>query len=218
MNILLVEDDALLLQGFIPALNNEGYACESVATLQDASACLDSGWCNLVILDVGLSAGEEGALFAFLNNLNHRLPVLIVTAHDAVQVRIACLDAGVGDDIIKPFSREELLARIRRLAYRIRYQPEEDIVVDDLRLEIKHQHITLNSQPLNITPKEYLILSRLMMNVGHPVARDTLQRDIYQRKNASSTNVLEVHIHHLREKIGRERIRTVRNVGYALIR
>lgn len=217
MKILIVEHDALLLQGLILALEGEGYVCEGVATRREAETHLASGLCQLVILDLGLPDGAGLYLLSHLCHQIKRLPVLIITAGDAVDERIAGLEAGADDDIIKPFSNQELLARVHKLTHS-GIRGRQQVVVDDLRLEMKYRQIFMNDRALEITPKEYVILARLMMSVGNPVHRDTLCEDIYQRRSQPTTNVLEVHIHNLREKIGKERIRTVRSFGYALIR
>lgn len=217
MKILIVEDDALLLQGLILALEGEGYVCDGVTTVQDAEAHFASGLYSLVVLDLGLP-DEDGLHFLLrLRRQKKMTPVLILTARDSISERIAGLDAGADDYLIKPFSLEELLARIRALIRRHVNQGDSHLMVGALALDMTHRQISLAGTLLDLTPKEYAILSRLMLKAGNPVHREILYQDIYNWETEPSTNTLEVHIHNLRDKIGKSTIRTVRGFGYALV-
>ena len=177
MKILIVEDDTLLLQGLILAAQTEGYACDGVTTARMAEQSLEAGHYSLVVLDLGLP-DEDGLHFlARIRQKKYTLPVLILTARDTLTDKIAGLDVGADDYLVKPFALEELI----------------------------------------LTPKEYALLSRLMLKAGSPVHREILYNDIYNWDNEPSTNTLEVHIHNLRDKVGKARIRTVRGFGYMLV-
>ncbi|MDU5689860.1 MAG: response regulator transcription factor [Citrobacter freundii] len=192
MKILIVEDDTLLLQGLILAAQTEGYACDGVSTARAAEQCLESGHYSLVVLDLGLP-DEDG--LHFLNRIRQKkytVPVLILTARDTVKDRVSGLDVGADDYLVKPFALEELHARIRALLRRHNNQGESELI-------------------------EYALLSRLMLKAGSPVHREILYNDIYSWDNEPSTNTLEVHIHNLRDKVGKSRIRTVRGFGYMLV-
>lgn len=217
MKILVVEDDALLLQGLIIALEGERYVCDGVTTVREAEAHLASGLYSLLVLDLGLP--DEDGLHLLLRQRRQKikLPVLILTARDTVQERIAGLDAGADDYLIKPFALDELLARIRALIRRHVNQGDSRIEAGNLSLDMAHRQIHFSGELLDLTPKEYAILSRLMLKAGKPVHREVLYNDIYNWETEPSTNTLEVHIHNLREKIGKSSIRTLRGFGYALI-
>lgn len=218
MKILIVEDDALLLQGLILAMQSEGYACDGVSTGREAMLCLGSGHYSLIVLDLGLPDEDGLHLLQRLRREKVSLPVLILTARDTVEDRICGLDAGADDYLIKPFALEELNARIRALLRRHNNQGDSEIVVDDLRLNVNTRQVWLAGHSMDLTPKEYALLSRLMLKAGSPVHREILYNDIYNWDNEPATNTLEVHIHNLRDKIGKDRIRTVRGFGYQLIK
>ncbi|WP_312979322.1 two-component system response regulator PmrA [Atlantibacter sp.] len=218
MKILVVEDDALLLQGLVMALEGEGYVCDGVSTARAAEASLLAGQYSLLILDLGLPDEDGLHVLLRLRRQKMMLPVLILTARDSVNERIAGLDAGADDYLIKPFALEELLARIRALIRRHANQAENTISVGNLTMDMTHRIAKLDGVQVELTPKEYAILCRLMLKAGHPVHREILYNDIYNWDNEPSTNTLEVHIHNLRDKIGKAAIRTVRGFGYALIK
>lgn len=216
MKILVVEDDALLLEGLLLALEGEGYVCDGVTSAKAAQAHLSCGLYSLIVLDLGLP-DEDGLHFLTrLRREKNRQPVLILTARDTVSERIAGLDAGADDYLVKPFALDELLARIRAIIRRHLNQADNQLQVGDLALDMAHRQIRLAGEPLELTPKEYAILSRLMLKAGQPVHREMLYQDIYNWETEPSTNTLEVHIHNLRDKIGKSAIRTVRGFGYTL--
>nr|WP_318382293.1 two-component system response regulator PmrA [uncultured Enterobacter sp.] len=218
MKILVVEDDALLLQGLLLAMQSEGYACDGVSTAREAELCLAGGIYSLIVLDLGLP-DEDGIHFlARIRREKFSQPVLILTARDTLEDRIAGLDSGADDYLIKPFALEELNARIRALLRRHHNQGDSELVVDNLTLNVTNRQVWLAGHSLDLTPKEYALLSRLMLKAGSPVHREILYNDIYNWDNEPSTNTLEVHIHNLRDKIGKDRIRTVRGFGYQLVK
>ncbi len=216
MKILVIEDDALLLQGLILAMQNEGYVCDGVATAHDAKSCLANAHYSLVVLDLGLPDQDGLQLLSSLRRDKFTQPVLILTARDTVGDRIAGLDTGADDYLIKPFALDELNARIRALLRRHHNQGDSELTIDNLTLNVTRRQVWLEGQLLELTPKEYALLSRLMLKAGSPVHREILYNDIYSWENEPSTNTLEVHIHNLREKIGKTRIRTVRGFGYMM--
>lgn len=216
MKILVVEDDTLLLQGLILAMQSEGYACDGVATAQQAALSLANGHYSLVVLDLGLP-DEDG--LHFLNRMRQQklsVPVLILTARDTLEDRVSGLDTGADDYLVKPFALEELNARIRALLRRNLNQGDNEVTVENLRLNVTRRQVWLDGELLELTPKEYALLSRLMLKAGSPVHREILYNDIYNWDNEPATNTLEVHIHNLRDKVGKARIRTVRGFGYQL--
>lgn len=218
MKVLVVEDDALLLQGLLLAMQSEGYVCDGVTTAHEAALCLANGHYGLMVLDLGLP-DEDGLQFlARIRREKISLPVLILTARDTVNDRITGLDTGADDYLVKPFALEELNARVRALLRRHHNQGDNEIAVGNLRLNVTRRLVALGDTQLELTPKEYALLSRLMAKAGSPVHREILYNDIYSWDNEPSTNTLEVHIHNLRDKIGKTRIRTVRGFGYMLVK
>lgn len=217
MKILVVEDDALLQQGLILAMQSEGYACDGVSTAHEAGLSLATGHYSLMVLDLGLPDEDGMHFLARLRREKFALPVLILTARDTLGDRISGLDCGADDYLVKPFALEELNARIRALLRRYNNQADSELVDGNLRLNLTRRQAWLDEQLLELTPKEYALLSRLMLKSGSPVHREILYNDIYNWDNEPATNTLEVHIHNLRDKIGKSRIRTVRGYGYMLL-
>ncbi len=199
MKILIVEDDTLLLQGLILAAQTEGYACDGVTTARMAEQSLEAGHYSLVVLDLGLP-DEDGLHFlARIRQKKYTLPVLILTARDTLTDKIAGLDVGADDYLVKPFALEELHARIRALLRRHNNQGESELIVGNLTLNMGRRQVWMGGEELILTPKEYALLSRLMLKAGSPVHREILYNDIYNWDNEPSTNTLEVHIHNLRD-------------------
>lgn len=217
MKILVVEDDTLLLQGLILAMQSEGYACDGVSTARQAALSLANGHYSLVVLDLGLPDEDGLHLLQRLRQEKVSTPVLILTARDTLEDRVSGLDTGADDYLVKPFALEELNARIRALLRRNLNQGDNEVTVENLRLNVTRRQVWLDDTLLDLTPKEYALLSRLMLKAGSPVHREILYNDIYNWDNEPSTNTLEVHIHNLRDKVGKARIRTVRGFGYQLV-
>lgn len=170
----------------------------------------------MIILDLGLPDQDGTLLLRQWRRQHVTLPVLILTARDALEDRVDGLDAGADDYLVKPFALAELLARVRALIRRYQGQSDNLVQQDDLSLNLSTQQVCLQGQPLEITPKEFAILSRLIMRAGQTVNRELLQQDLYTWNDDLSSNTLEVHIHNLRRKLGKDRIRTVRGIGYRL--
>lgn len=144
------------------------------------------------------------------------LPVLILTARDALEDRVDGLDAGADDYLIKPFALAELQARVRALIRRYQGQSDNEISVGNLKINLSSQQTYLGDAQVEVTPKEFAILTRLMMRAGQTVNRELLQQDLYTWQDDLGSNTLEVHVHNLRRKLGKELIRTVRGIGYRL--
>ncbi|CNI15291.1 two-component system response regulator PmrA [Yersinia pekkanenii] len=216
MKLLIVEDDELLQKGIAMALTSEGYACDCAGTATEAHSLLQTSQYSMIILDLGLPDQDGAVLLRQWRRQHVTLPVLILTARDSLEDRVDGLDAGADDYLIKPFALAELLARTRALIRRYQGQSDNLVQQDDLSLNLSTQQVYLQDQPLEITPKEFAILSRLIMRAGQTVNRELLQQDLYTWNDDLGSNTLEVHIHNLRRKLGKDRIRTVRGIGYRL--
>lgn len=216
MKLLIVEDDELLQQGLVMALAAEGYACDCALTAAQANTLIDTSQYSMVILDLGLPDVDGSALLRQWRRRQLDLPVLILTARDALEDRVDGLDAGADDYLIKPFALIELQARVRALIRRYQGHSDNLLQQDDLTLNLSSQQVYLQQQPIDITPKEFALLSRLIMRAGQTVNRELLQQDLYAWNDDLGSNTLEVHVHNLRRKLGKDRIRTVRGIGYRL--
>jgi len=216
MKLLIVEDDALLQSGLTQALNSEGYAVDCAGSAAESNALLRSSQYSLIVLDLGLPDRDGATLLRQWRRDGIAVPVLILTARDALEDRVDGLDAGADDYLVKPFALAELQARVRALIRRYQGHSDNLLQQGDLTLNLSSQQVLLENLPLEITPKEFALLTRLLMRVGQNVHRETLQQDLYSWNDDPGSNTLEVHIHNLRRKLGKDRIKTVRGVGYRL--
>ncbi|WP_446028324.1 two-component system response regulator PmrA [Lelliottia amnigena] len=216
MKLLIVEDDLLLQEGLVLGLANEGYALDCAATAAEADSLIQSGEYSLVILDLGLPDKDGATLLSQWRRRGVDNPVLILTARDAIEDRIHGLDSGADDYLVKPFALAELQARARALIRRYQGHSDNLVADGDLTLNLQTQQVLCNSHPVEVTPKEFALLTRLIMRSGQTVHRETLQQDIYSWQDDPGSNTLEVHIHNLRRKLGKDRIKTIRGVGYRL--
>ncbi|MBB1520653.1 response regulator [Aquipseudomonas guryensis] len=214
MRLLLVEDDKALGEGLRLGLRQEGY---TVDWLQDGASALHallSETFDLVVLDLGLPRLSGIQVLQQLRKSGSALPVLILTARDATEDRIAGLDAGADDYLIKPFDLDELKARLRALLRRSAGRAEVRIEHAGVSLDPSSQQVTYLGKAVPMTPKEYLLLHELLSQPGKVLTRERLAQSLYGWDEEAESNTLEVHIHHLRKKLFNNLIRTVRGVGY----
>jgi len=216
MKLLIVEDDELLQSGLAQALSAKGYAVDCAGSAAESNALLRSGQYTLIVLDLGLPDRDGASLLRQWRREGLAIPVLILTARDALEDRVEGLDAGADDYLIKPFALAELQARVRALIRRYQGHSDNQLQQGDLTLNLSSQQVLLENQSVDITPKEFALLTRLLMRIGQNVHRETLQQDLYSWNDDPGSNTLEVHIHNLRRKLGKDRIKTVRGVGYRL--
>ena len=216
MKILVVEDDTLLRQGLQQALSQEQYSCDVAVNCAEAESLIKVSEYGLIILDLGLPDGDGMSLLKRWRQRGMVQPVLILTARDALDERVAGLDRGADDYMVKPFALAELLARVRALLRRDQKLASNQIISGDLMLDLQQKTVTLAGAPVVLTRREFALLRRLVMQAGKLVSRERLQEDIYDWQDDIGSNALEVHIHHLRRKLGTTRIRTVRGEGYCL--
>lgn len=216
MKILITEDDPLLLKGLYSALSAEGFVCEMADTAKLAKQLMQNYSFTVAILDLGLPDSDGLQLLRTWRQQNNDIPVLILTARDTIEDRVEGLDLGADDYLIKPFALQELLARVRALIRRREGICLNIINYGQFKVDLKQQLAFDNNIPLNLTPKEFALLARLITKPEQQIHRDILQNDLYNWNNDPNSNVLEVHIHALRQKIGKRFIQTVRGYGYRL--
>lgn len=216
MKILIVEDDSLLQKGLFDGITSNGYVCELASNGKQAEEHLQFGQFSLIILDLGLPDCDGLDLLTRWRKNQIDTPVLILTARDTIEDKVEGLDLGADDYLIKPFALTELLARIRALIRRNQGTAYNHISYGAITIDIKQKNVMLNQQEVILTPKEFIVLSRLMLKAGEKVHRDLLQNDLYDWQSDPSSNVLEVYIHGLRNKLGKNFIKTVRGYGYQL--
>lgn len=214
MRLLLIEDDVALGEGIHQALRREGYTVDWVKDGTSALHALLSEGFDLAILDLGLPRLDGLSVLRRLRESGSALPVLILTARDATEDRIAGLDAGADDYLIKPFDLNELKARLRALLRRSAGRAQVVIEHAGIRLDPATQQVSYHATPVLLTPKEYQLLHELLSPPGRVMTRERLVQLLYGWNEEADSNTLEVHIHHLRRKFCSELIRTVRGVGY----
>ncbi len=216
MRLLVVEDDTLLGDGIRAGLEHEGYAVDWVEAAESAELALKTGQYDLMILDLGLPGMPGLTLLKRLRERENDLPVLILTARDAVQDRIEGLDSGADDYLSKPFDLEELAARIRALLRRRSGRANPVIRHHEITLDPAAHEVTRNGEVVDISPREFAILQMLLENRGKVMSRSRLEEGLYSWNAEVESNTVEVHIHHLRRKLGASLIRTIRGVGYII--
>lgn len=214
MRLLLVEDDAALGEGICDGLRLEGYTLDWLLDGQQALHALQGETFDLVVLDLGLPRLDGLELLRRLRAGGDAVPVLILTARDALDDRIAGLDAGADDYLVKPFDLNELKARLRALLRRSAGRARVLIEHAGVSLDPATRQVRFNGQPVVLTPKEYLLLHELLAQPGKVFTRERLTQLLYGWDDEPESNTLEVNIYQLRKKLCSGLIRTVRGIGY----
>ena len=217
MRILIVEDDPLLGSGLRTGLRQDGYQADWVQDPDAAEHALRVEHFDLMVLDLGLPGRDGLSLLRDVRNAGIVLPVLILTARDAIADKVSGLDAGADDYLVKPFDLDELSARIRALTRRHAGQATALARVGELTLDSRRRLAMLREQELSLPPREFALLETLVAHADQVVPRARLLATLYGWRDEIESNALEVHIHHLRGKLGKERILTVRGIGYRLV-
>lgn len=216
MRILLAEDNPHLGDGLMVGLRQAGYAVDWVKDGVAAELALQSEPYDLLVLDLGLPRKQGLAVLAGLRARGQALPVLILTARDAVSDKVEGLDAGADDYLVKPVDLEELAARVRALSRRAAGRAAPLLSVGELVLDPAAHRVTLAGEPVELSAREFALLQTLMEHAGRVLTRAQLEASLYGWQEEPESNALEVHIHHLRKKLGAERIKTLRGVGYTM--
>lgn len=216
MRILLVEDDTLLGEGMVSALKLGGYAVDWALDGKTARAALQTTTYSACLLDLGLPDCDGLSILGSIRQRGGDLPVLILTARDTKAQRILGLDAGADDYLVKPFDIEELYARLRALIRRAGGLTCQILTHAGITLNPASGEVSLHGQRIELSAREYALLLDLMMHKGHIRSREQLQESLYAWDEETASNIIDVHIHHLRKKLGTQCILTVRGMGYQL--
>jgi two-component system, OmpR family, response regulator len=223
MRLLLVEDDRELGNAVVSSLSSEGYAVDWSIDGASATAAISAHTYDAVVLDLGLPR-ESG--LSVLKRLRSRTdpmaaaPVLITTAMDAVQDRVAGLDAGADDYLVKPFSLDELHARLRALIRRRNAVTRDSLVHGQLVFDLKARQASVNEKALELSAREAAILEVLLLRAGRAVSKEQLLESLYTWDQEITLNAIEVYVHRLRKKleIAGVVVRTFRGLGYCIDR
>lgn len=216
MRVLLVEDDELLGSAVQAGLDQAGYTVDWLRDGQQAANALQDDEPDLLVLDLGLPGKDGLTVLRELRARDSTLPVLILTARDMVDDRIAGLDVGADDYLVKPFDLGELSARLRAISRRRGGRASPLIQYGDLVFDPAARLVTVDGADVNLSAKAIAILEALLERPGMPLSRERLEQILYGWGEGVESNAVEVHIHHLRKKLGKDRIRTIRGLGYMM--
>ena len=214
MRLLLVEDDTMIGEAVLQVLRAEHYAVDWVRDGQMADEALRTGHYDLVLLDLGLPRRSGLDVLRTLRAARNAVPVLVATARDAVSDRIAGLDAGADDYVVKPYDTDELLARIRALLRRSAGRGEPVFEHRGVSLNPATREATVQGQPVSLSAREWAVLEPLLARPGVVLSRTQLEEKLFSWKDDISSNAVEVYIHGVRKKLGTDFIQTVRGLGY----
>ena len=218
MRLLLVEDDPMIGDALLALLRAEHYAVDWVRDGEMADTALRSGRYDLVLLDLGLPRRDGLDVLRALRARRDGVPVLVATARDAVADRIAGLDAGADDYVVKPYDTAELLARLRALIRRRAGSSQPVYAQHGVTLDPATHEATLHGAPVALSAREWAVLEPLLARPGAVLSRAQLEEKLYGWKDDISSNAVEVYIHGLRRKLGAGLIQTVRGLGYLVPR
>ena len=217
MRLLLVEDDTMIGRAMRQGLGDAGFVVDWVTDGRAAALALANGVYDLVVLDLGLPGMDGMALLRELRRRRDSVPVLVVTARDAVADRIAGLNEGADDYVLKPFDLDELVARVRAVLRRRAGNASPLLECGSLVVDPVRREAALDGQPISLSAKEFALLELLMQRPGAVLSREQLEDAMYGWEREVGSNAVEVHLHNLRRKLGADIIRNVRGVGYKVV-
>jgi two-component system response regulator QseB len=216
IRLLLVEDDQMIGEEIKEGLNHRGFTLDWVKTRSSGEEALKIDNFDLLVLDLGLPDGSGLDLLRSLRNQDKGIPVIILTAWDAVSDRISGLDAGSDDYMVKPFELEELAARIRALLRRSAGRISPLMEYGKISVDLSAMEVTLNGQKVHLSRNEYSLLITFLENPGKIFSRMELEKILYGWEQEVESNTIQVFIHNLRKKLGKSIIRNIHGLGYVL--
>ena len=216
MRILLVEDERGLALAICEHLVAQTHAVDHVATLEDAKAALRAVNYDLLLLDLSLPDGNGIDLVKLPHTNKRNLPIIILTARDQISDRIAGLDAGADDYLVKPFDLDELLSRIAAVMRRVIVHNISEITVADITISLQRRHVANKGREIALSAREWSILECLLLRKGHIVPRSEIEDAIYGFGEEIDSNAIEAHISRLRKKLGTPIIQNTRGIGYRI--
>ena len=216
MRLLLVEDDAMIGEAARQGLRHEGHTVDWVRDGVEGEASVASADYDLVLLDLGLPRRDGLSLLKSWRARGEKVPVLIITARDALVDRIAGLDAGADDYLVKPFDLDELMARVRAVLRRRAGRADSTLRMGDLEIDTAARRVKWKGREVMLSAREYALLEALADRPGAYLSRAQLEERLYGWEDEIASNAVEVHIHALRRKLDPNLIRNMRGVGYAL--
>lgn len=214
MRVLVVEDDALIARGIVAGLRSHGITVDAVGTAAQAEVAVATGHVDVMVLDLGLPDADGTELLRRLRASGHTLPILLLTARDAVEDRIAGLQGGADDYMVKPFDLGELAARLHALLRRSGGRSINLLESGPLAIDPASGEAWLAGDPLSLSRRETALLTALMEAGGRCLSADQLKDSLYGYQQDVGSNAINVHIHNLRRKLGAGVIETVRGIGY----
>lgn len=214
MRILVVEDDEVLREGLSVGLSLKGMTVDCVSGAEDALSALAADRFDAVVLDLMLPDGSGLDVLAFIRRRSDPTPVVVLTARDGVSDRIAGLDGGADDYVGKPFDLDELAARIRAVVRRANGRSKGDLTWNGLVIDPSRMEGRFRGRAVRFSRREFSVISALMEQPGRIVPKAALEERLYGWQEEIESNAIEVHVHHLRAKLGSDFIETVRGVGY----
>jgi len=214
VRILLVEDDDLLGEAVRDGLRQEGYVVDWLQDGGAALAALSTSTFSALVLDLGLPGSDGLSVLRWLRRRGHTTPVVIVTARDRIADRIAGLDAGADDYLIKPFDIDELGARLRAVTRRAEGCADTLLTAGEVVIDLRQRLVTCQGEPAELTAREYAVVELLMRKAGCLVTRAEIEEELYGFEDNIASNAIEVHIHNLRRKLGQHFITNLKGRGY----
>ena len=216
MHVLLVEDNALVARGVRAGLQLQGFGVDTVASAGQADAAIRSSHFDACVLDLGLPDEDGLSLLARWRGQGLQVPVLVLTARDAVSQRIEGLQTGADDYLVKPFDLHELAARLHALLRRAAGRSVDWIELGEVRINPAAGHIQRQGRTVELSRREWSLLRALLQSPGRILSTEQLRDSLYGYSQDVESNAVNVHVHHLRRKLGHELVETVRGEGYRL--
>lgn len=214
MRVLVVEDDLMIGESLSEALQDEAYTVDWVKDGRQAILTLRVQPYDIILLDLGLPEIDGMGVLTAIRDAKIDTPVLIITARDDVKDRIAGLDSGADDYVVKPFELGEIFARMRVLIRRAQGKADNQIMVGNLSLDTAHKRVLMDAIPVDVTAKEYMLLTTFMLSPEKVMSKTELEDSLYGWGGEVESNAIEFLIHSLRKKIGQNRIKNVRGLGW----